>query len=1085
MPITHGEQRQTRTRSSHSPNRTSTKAETILDRTNGGLDWLKRYYDRPFRRNGKGYRSKDGKIAIQPGEALGHAAWYGTDFTGAYESGNLFSIYARENRLTTAEAITRLFSDLGLINGNDLPTLPQIERRKPAAPRHPWEPNRDRNQHPEPSVAYRYEIDPAPVQAYPKPISPETLARYGVQRLRWIEHAQYGNRTYATKADPLYLFTAGENTKIYRPAGFNGKGKQRPGTTAGHYVFGFDQLPGSCQHILIAAGQNDTLALNDCLNHRGIYAVCLWSESSPKYLHPDLLSALQRRCEGSVWIAYDDDDTGNRTARQIEETTGAVALQIPHAFGVNDICDALEGATRQQVAEEFARQIERSQAAANDPFFFPLEGPTLEFSGYIGKDAAVCKALTAHVEANPRSIIQAPTGAGKTTWIMRQLAPAIAAPGHPLVIAVPTQALADQVAAKHGCPRIRQGKTFQDIEAAKAAPVVVCTYDSAPALRTQIEAGTLVVDESHHVAGDCTFKPKQIEGFEALVLSAPRCIQLSATPSPYWQRNGFRAITLRQADTKPIKVHPVRYEKTALPALMERLSAPQATDTLQVVFWNDKAKLEAIKRQLVKMGTYQPEQVALLRADDKDDNPAYQSIIEAEALPPSTRLVLTTQLIADGVNVNGLDRATVHAVNIRNEEIFVQFPARFRQADVTVLAYAKAPKTDAEQPNRTSTPPRTEKALDIATQAAEAEAARANVYLRIAADQPEGPYKPRGQDWLHLVRDTGAEFVPFYSAIYATEIQRRDFGSDLADMLQRVAAKYPHFQIENAPPVEALGTVDPAIIEAEGKRDKQAQKSAVAQAYRLATHAPDVFCLATYQAGDAYTRREIEHVVPRHPDAATVEAAANMQAENPEVFERRAWERPARQIGKLCALHPEATAGDVVHVLTDEGNRSKKGFSELVNRLEAQRYLHARTADLDPKAAVRRDYLQAIRNELAPYVCEGATTLADVPVRHRLTPEKLRKAISRHTGKDVGQQAARIARELFHVGQGKGPGGKQRYYYLSGFLTLAEAEAASGKPGSAPEVDKIKQGEPNTTPLILSTAPDFVDKFDPTESTPF
>ena len=85
----------------------------------------------------------------------------------------------------------------------------------------------------------------------------------------------------------------------------------------------------------------------------------------------------------------------------------------------------------------------------------------------------------------------------------------------------------------------------------------------------------------------------------------------------------------------------------------------------------------------------------MVTANSKEEE-QYQSIILRSKLKPGTKILLTTQVIAEGVNINDLDVRSIYTLNSRNTNAVRQMEARFRETDKDALTIYEFLSSDSE-----------------------------------------------------------------------------------------------------------------------------------------------------------------------------------------------------------------------------------------------------------------------------------------------------------------------------------------------------------------------------------------------------
>ena len=900
------------------------------------LRWLQDYY-RPGeswrKQQGKRYRSKDNKISL----SFADGVWFGVDFTSELPNGNPIAILQADKHLSYPEAIKELAREFNYQPGDTAQEIPHKPRRRPQKPAKPapaYKVNHNKETHPKPSISANWELATNGLELYPKKIDADYLRKYGISPLKSVTWLKSDSKQKSKPHDPLFLIEgAGKNRKIYRPKVRKGQPKHFTATHTGNYCFGFDQLPKRCKHILICAGQNDTIAANMLMNHEGIFAVCLWSESGASYLHPKLLEALQSRCD-SVLVAYDDDATGNRTARELEALYNLDALYVPHRFGVNDFCDALEITSRASIVRAVQEEIQA------------LKPHTI--TGNLSDHKRTSNALIAFTDTHTRCQLKAPTGIGKTFWVFKALLPHLEKRKQPLIFAVPTQSIAEQVQRDYPrkgqyLPLIMQGSDSADFAAVQDSPAVIVTYNSLHKLKDLYPGAVLVVDESHHIFNDAStsFNFRSCNDVLEAFDQVERVITISGTPHDLIKNLGFRFFQVDQTDTAPIYIHARNYKGKLFDNIFAHLEGLtyKKSKGLHCVFWDDKKKLIQLRDALVSTGVLKAEQIAILDSERKREGD-YISIKNTGKVQEKTRLILTTRLIADGVNIYNKP-GDILLADVKNRELFVQFPARFRRAKaINVYSYRR----DRESTNGLPV----SKSLELAYKSATA---------RLNEVQAHAPHAAKESHTRHIGRLKYDDFARVYlsrdgvytisdALIYHEVLKRKEWQTGTAEFYESICSEFAHFKMHDQAEVEAEKD---ELLEAAKKAIKRKKKQAEKHLERELKHDADTVLAAVYDDCDHTLKKQIEEVAT--PGAVDREKVIKFKKENADALELRTY-APVKRFVRLRAIgFDNANAAKIVK------DKDKGKLSIFHDKLIYQTWVFL--ADAAPQLLTAKEQAQA------------------------------------------------------------------------------------------------------------------------------
>ena len=364
-----------------------------------------------------------------------------------------------------------------------------------------------------------------------------------------------------------------------------------------------------------------------------------------------------------------------------------------------------------------------------DPFAVDVPTDHLIIKHYLTDQT---KALTQLIEDHHRLAIRAPTGSGKTTFLVKYAKRNKAR----MVIAMPTVNLAEQTARGTGGFVLTGDRNTAKIRAAIDKNLVVCTYDTLHQV-ADLWRRILVIDEAHNLINQYGrvyngYKPFRAETLRNCVRRFPeaqKTILLSGTMPPLLcHAFDFHLVTFRRLENPTVRVFDVEAESSTPEALAKCLltrlaevfppraqraaTSPlpsaavrggaggevpraqqasnsgstnrpkdQQTNKLHVVFWNNTDQITRLKQTLVDLNYLSPDEIAIIsRTHYNNGNaPDLDDIIRNQRINPRIRLLLCTCLISEGVNIKNTNVGRIYTVGLRCEDTFRQFIARFRK----------------------------------------------------------------------------------------------------------------------------------------------------------------------------------------------------------------------------------------------------------------------------------------------------------------------------------------------------------------------------------------------------------------------
>jgi hypothetical protein len=273
-----------------------------------------------------------------------------------------------------------------------------------------------------------------------------------------------------------------------------------------------------------------------------------------------------------------------------------------------------------------------------------------------------------------RILVDSPTGSGKTTSFLNAFKELSNESKHFYIFAAPTIALTEQNAASHKVRAIK-GKTsnlfkiiHQDVKNGKR--VFISTYDMVPALIEFLKmigktiTFTLVVDELHKFVTDYdyNYRFEAIRGLYDASKEARSFIGLSGTIDDIY-KNEFETVVKidngrPQSPCQEFAVYTYEKRDNALAELAQLIEIWTSKRKL-LIYIQSKKKIEHLANVLRKKGI----KVRSINASNKS-NLTYKQLVEQATIDPDVQVVLTTSVIADGINIkNDIDWEVIAVCN--------------------------------------------------------------------------------------------------------------------------------------------------------------------------------------------------------------------------------------------------------------------------------------------------------------------------------------------------------------------------------------------------------------------------------------
>jgi len=299
---------------------------------------------------------------------------------------------------------------------------------------------------------------------------------------------------------------------------------------------------------------------------------------------------------------------------------------------------------------------------------------------YLGQDEKLYSLLLKEIEKDKFTIINAPTGSGKTT-IVKKLDKDIE---DKIVFLAPLRTIVEQQSKDY--KTVLGGTTPQEIKIAEKYKLIFSTYSSACRL-SSVKDKVLIIDESHLLSDRSNILFSEIQTILGMIKEAKKVIFFSATTNvilkDIFKTNQINITT----PTEKIEVDPLFYKENRTDVIIKQLS--KKTDAINVLFLNNKTTISDIRKDLVRLGVYKNDEIATFTANVKDvDSEDYQHLIKEQEINNNIRLVLATSKIGEGVNITNEKSFNILFAGSKDVHFFTQSIGRFRnskQLKVSVL----------------------------------------------------------------------------------------------------------------------------------------------------------------------------------------------------------------------------------------------------------------------------------------------------------------------------------------------------------------------------------------------------------------
>ncbi len=458
------------------------------------------------------------------------------------------------------------------------------------------------------------------------------------------------------------------------------------------YSLGLEELD-SGQPVYLCGGEADYLALKV----QGYSAFTLGAEQGriPDYIQKKLQAKGLRVSD--LIVLYDTDYAGLQASRRLGERYGCRRVILPKLTQqaekhepkpeANDLCDYLglygwDG----DLEKALTRPLNPTLGAAT------LSGNTFQLqAGQYLSDLppAFLQALLRH----PRCLLQAPTGTGKTTFCIEQLARAWFAQDQiPTILAVPLNDIAIQKGEKHGVPYFISS-TFHEHFVHKVhekTPLLICNYDHVAKLTEALrkyhglDRYNLIVDEQHELINGVGFRQAQVSEVWRSLQTAHRGLVMSATPFQIGWESWQPLRVEKSGSSAPVRI--LRTKQKLSKALLEAIHQQKIREprTQVIALLNSKPEIEKLRRCLSQMHPGLRVEAIYNQESQKEENEIHQALMQSGQLPETVDVLLCTEKIATGIDIEVTGQAwMVYAENGAgfNPYLAEQFQNRIRNRE--------------------------------------------------------------------------------------------------------------------------------------------------------------------------------------------------------------------------------------------------------------------------------------------------------------------------------------------------------------------------------------------------------------------
>lgn len=273
-------------------------------------------------------------------------------------------------------------------------------------------------------------------------------------------------------------------------------------------------------------------------------------------------------------------------------------------------------------------------------------------------------------------LITAPTGVGKTEMFYRLAEDQQIR----MILALSYTSQVLQGKETHTRSGVLQGMCQNDSEVPETGSIFM-TYDKSPIVEKTInpEEYIMVIDEAHNLVNHSDFRGKALQNLQYLSDRCKSVVYMTATPE-YLNHNDVDMVIKIEQENRPLKqAHVCKYKKGSTKRVVNALLSQHIPGETDVIYARSKKQLVLMEKLIQQRSI----KTHVLYSDIKNDSEAYSNLSKYQTLSSKGCLqegivLLTTNLIVDGVNILDNNIGNIFLVDIKSTTDLIQFPSRFR-----------------------------------------------------------------------------------------------------------------------------------------------------------------------------------------------------------------------------------------------------------------------------------------------------------------------------------------------------------------------------------------------------------------------
>ena len=282
--------------------------------------------------------------------------------------------------------------------------------------------------------------------------------------------------------------------------------------------------------------------------------------------------------------------------------------------------------------------------------------------------------------------IYAGTGFGKTRGTIEYFK---AMKNQSTIFLAPLQSIVTQTAEEFTIPYLIGDSNFTYHSKAKSSNIFVCTYEQGVKHIATKEFDYIIIDEVHKLYTSNNYRDVLVPLASLLNESKSKIIGLTGTPNSIISNLGFKIIKCEKESIPSIEVIERFTNNSGYATAINHIRDHGGKCLIRL---NSQYNLDSIKAELIEKNGYDEREILVLFSDNRvKKGDEYRMLIEKGRFPNYVKIVLTTSLIDEGVNIYDKDFDSVvfiesNVFNPRPEPI-PQFFNRLRNHDTETKYY--------------------------------------------------------------------------------------------------------------------------------------------------------------------------------------------------------------------------------------------------------------------------------------------------------------------------------------------------------------------------------------------------------------